>query len=91
MAVAPIPVFGLFVFVGIGVLVGWTAFFGEEAVPSLVFVIVPTVGIVVILIDDDRFGWRRGTGNERRGHRESGGERQSGHMAVWAMHFVVLQ
>jgi len=54
MAVAPIPVFGLFGLFGLGEFVFWAVIFGEEAVPSLILVVVP---VVVVLVDGDVCRW----------------------------------
>ena len=41
MVMAPSLVFGLLVSVGFGVFVVWAIFFGQEAMPGLIFVVVP--------------------------------------------------
>jgi len=43
VTVAPAPVVGLFVFVGLGEFVFLAVIFGEVTVPGLIFVVVPMV------------------------------------------------
>jgi len=49
--VAPVPVVGLLVFVGLGEFVLLAVIFGQIAVPGLSFAVVPMVVVVARLVD----------------------------------------
>jgi hypothetical protein len=67
MIVAPVPVFFLFFFLGFCVVVIFAVFFGKEAAPRGLFVVVPlTVMVVAVVLR---------CGRCRRSHHESGAER----------------
>jgi len=50
MAVAPIPIFGLFLLVRLRVFVGFPVVFRQELPPGAIFLVIPVVIILVILI-----------------------------------------
>jgi hypothetical protein len=68
MIVAPVPIVGLLVFVGLGEFVLLAVIFGEIAVPGLIFPVVPMVVVVAGLVNGNgRLSCRTGRQRAREG------------------------
>src|SRR3984957_3306943 len=87
MAVAPVPVFALFLLFGLGVFMVFPVIFGQEAAPRGILVIIPVVIVLVFgIVDtdlDSLWAGRRDHGNRSDQGRS---EKNCSDITMWDMH-----